>query len=141
MRKILKGAVVLLVAAIMILTTFAASADTVQNKNDSPAITVADNSKLYEKTTPVPFPTGRAILWDNGLPDGANGLSCCLYAAYPLDREVIDDFIVEGEGWYVKDGHVRILINAGSGPEALLGFNVFFYKNIFLRWRYNVQLF
>jgi hypothetical protein len=38
MRKILKGAIVLFVAALMILTTFAASADTVNYKNESPDV-------------------------------------------------------------------------------------------------------
>jgi len=130
MRKILKGAIVLLIAAVMILTTFAASADTVKYKNESPDITIAENSDPYHKITPVPNPSGRAILWDNGLPDAVNGVSVCLWASYPLDREVIDDFIVEGEGWYVKDAHLRIVTNSGAGPEALLGFKVIFYKNI-----------
>ena len=130
MRKILKGAVVLLIAIAMVFSTIAVTADTFKQENESPAVTIAEISEPNHKITPEPQPSGRAILWDNGLPDGVNGVSCCLWAAYPLDREINDDFIVGGEGWYVKDAHLRIITNSGTGPEALTGFKVIFYKNI-----------
>jgi hypothetical protein len=127
MRKILKGAIVLFVAAIMILTTFAATADTVNYKNESPDVSIALNNEPYHEITPIPLPSGRATLWDNGLPDGTNGLSCVLSSS--LDREVVDDFIVGGEGWYVSDAHCRILLNLDGEPSTIAGFKVFFYQN------------
>ena len=127
MRKILKGAVVMFVVALMILTTFAASADTMNYKKGSPDVSIAENSKPYHEITPVPLPSGRATLWDNGLPDGVNGVSCVLRS--DLDREIVDDFIVEGEGWYVSDAHCRILLDSDGEPSTITGFKVFFYQN------------
>ena len=130
MREILKGVVVLLIVAAMVISTVAVTADTIMQKNESSDSTIAKRSNQINKITTVPYPGGRAILWDNGLPDGVNGFSCCFWAIRPLDREVIDDFVVFGNGWYVSDAHLRIVTHSGAGPESLLGFNVFFYKNI-----------
>ena len=127
MRKILKGAVILLVAALMILTTFAASANTMNYKNETPDLSIAESSEAYHIITPVPKPSGRAVLWDNGLPDGINGVSCVLRS--DLDREIVDDFIVDGEGWYVSDAHCRIILNQDGEPSTITGFKVFFYQN------------
>jgi len=75
----------------------------------------------------TPNASNDPTLWDNGLPDGRNGLSCTFWAAYPLDREVVDDFN-NTEPWTVTDGHFRIVTNSGGGPEMIQGVNVFFYQ-------------
>ena len=127
MRKILKGVIVILIVAAMLFSTVAVTADTFMQKNESPKVSIAESSAADKKITPVPFPSSRPILWDNGLPDGVDGISCGVWSGY--DREVIDDFIVDGEGWYVSGAHLRIVTWFDSEPSAILGFKVIFYKN------------
>ena len=131
MRKFLKGAVVLLIAVAMVFSSVAVTADTVKYEEVSPAAaSIVEGGILTEKIITNPNQGGAPLLWDNGLPDARNGISCVLYPAYPLDRQVIDDFIVDGEGWYVTDGHFRIVTYYGSGPSAVVGVKVFFYANV-----------
>jgi len=127
MIKILKGLIVILISATFIFSTIAVTADNVIHKNESPVVNLADGCESEEKITPIPFPKGRAVLWDNGLPDGVDGVSFGIWPGY--NREVIDDFYVGGEGWYVSDAHLRIVTWTDSEPSAILGFKVMFYNN------------
>jgi hypothetical protein len=131
MQKILKGAVVLLIPILLISTTVTSSADTMKNEKEVPVAFIAQRNTPDHKISPIPNPSGRAILWDNGLPDGRYSVSCVLWSTYqpPIDTEVVDDFIVDGDGWYVSDAHCRILIGMDFEPSALIAFKVFFYQN------------
>jgi hypothetical protein len=105
----------------------AVTADTVKHEKEPPDVSIVESNNPDHKITPVPNPSGGPILWDNGLPDAANGLSCVLRP--DLDREVIDDFIVDGNGWYVFDAHCRILLGNDGEPSTIAGFKVYFYQN------------
>jgi hypothetical protein len=73
--------------------------------------------------------SGKVILWDNGLPDNRSAISCIFNPSYPsgpLDRLVIDDFIVPEPGWIVNDGHFNIGIG-DTLVEHITGVNVYFF--------------
>lgn len=73
------------------------------------------------------------LWWDNGLPDGRNGLLCCYWPSYgedPLDAEVVDDFEVQDPGWWVNLGHFRMVTMYGHGADFIDGVNVFFYEDV-----------
>jgi hypothetical protein len=57
---------------------------------------------------------GEYILWDNGEPDGRNGLPGSMYQGY--SNILIDDFENE-EYWYIQGGHIHILWNSGSSAN------------------------
>jgi hypothetical protein len=69
------------------------------------------------------------LLWDNGGPDGRNGVSCMYWPEYPLDREIVDDFVVDGPGWLVNDGHFSLVTYYGGGPSTVRAVNAFFYQD------------
>jgi hypothetical protein len=72
---------------------------------------------------------GKAILWDNGIPDNRTCISCWLgpsFSSGPIDRLVIDDFIVPEPGWVVNDGHFIIGIY-DTLVERIAGVNVYFF--------------
>lgn len=73
------------------------------------------------------------LWWDNGLPDGRNGLLCCYWSSYgqhPLDAEVVDNFEVGDPGWLVNVGHFRMVTMCGHGADFIDGVNVFFYDDV-----------
>jgi hypothetical protein len=130
MKKFLKGVGVLLIVALMFLTTVAVSAITLKYEDESSVISIVDSSNHGPEIVTKPFKGGQPSLWDNGLPDGRQGLSCVLWPAYPMDREVIDDFVVEDEkGWKIQDGHFRIVTYYDSEPSAIKAVKVIFYPN------------
>jgi len=131
----LKKASILLIIGILVLSTISVSANT-NNNIKVASISVLDHSvsainlEKKEINSANSQSINRGLLWDNGLPDERNGLSCVLYLSYPLDRELVDDFEVPEPGWIVNDGHFRIITNLGSGPEVLNKVRVFFYQTI-----------
>jgi hypothetical protein len=74
--------------------------------------------------TPPTQYAGRDLLYDNGLPDGVNGLSCGAWPGY--DREIIDDFVVPVE-WQVTGGEYRVLTY--SGTTSIQGTIVSFFQD------------
>jgi len=132
-KYFLKGAGVLLIAVTLIFTSIAVTANTMNEKQEVPiSLLASENSEISIKSNKVNSDykqSGMQVLWDNGLPDGRNGVSCVLWPAYPLDREVIDDFTVPAGGWSVCDGHFRIVTYSGAGPEIIDAVRVFFYKS------------
>ena len=126
----IKSAGVLLIAATLILTSIAVTADTT-NENEETAVSLIDleNPGITVKSSQETKSTGKGLLWDNGLPDARNGVSCVYWPSYPLDREVIDDFTVDAGGWSVCDGHFRIVTYGGAGPDIIDAVKVFFYKS------------
>jgi len=129
-KEILKGAGVLLIAAVMILSATAVTANTVKIKKIAPNCLTECNQNLITKNIEKSANSqqmGADVLWNNGLPDGRNGVSCVYWPAYPLDREIIDNFEVTGDGWLVCDGHFRIVTYSGAGPEIIEKVRVFFY--------------
>jgi len=128
MRKSIKGYIGPLAAALMILTSVVTLANPVIYTNKSATLSISENNAPYNDITPIPNPSDRPILWNNGLPNGEDALSCVLQAGN-LDREVIDDFIVDAGGWYVSDAHCRIILDLDLEPSSLIGFKVYFYAN------------
>jgi hypothetical protein len=82
---------------------------------------------IKEFTSPA-YDLGKAILWDNGPDNGANGLSDMYWPSYPLDREVVDDFF-NTETWTVTDGHFSGTTYYCSGPGDIIDVNIFFYED------------
>lgn len=74
--------------------------------------------------------SGGGPLWNNGPPDGVNGVSCVNWPSYPLDRYVVDDFYVPPIGWFVEGGHFRIVTYSGLGPGSVDGVKVFFFEDV-----------
>jgi hypothetical protein len=66
----------------------------------------------------------RDVLFDNGLPNGVNGVSCGEWPGY--DREIIDDF-TNTEEWEVTGGEYRILTY--SAGTSITGTNVMFFED------------
>jgi hypothetical protein len=131
-RKILKGAVVLLTAVALIFSTGPVTADTLENIEIEQTCLTECSQNILTKELNIPTvhqqSGGRAVLWDNGLPDERNGCSCGIWSTY--DRQLIDDFTVDGEGWSVCDSHSRHVTWSSLGPESILAVKVFFYKNL-----------
>jgi hypothetical protein len=129
MRKILKEAGAILLLAVLVFSTTAVIG---QNVN----IDARNATSLTEISQPSstvinnePQSSSGPILWDNGLPDASNGLSCVLWPSNPLDRLVIDDFYVPEGGWEIGDGHFRIVTYNGLGPEIIDNVLVYFFYN------------
>jgi hypothetical protein len=93
------------------------------------SLSTGESGGIFEVMESGGSTNGDNILWDNGLPDGRNGLSCVLWPG-SIDREIVDDFDVPEPGWDVTDGHFRIATYNGSGPEIIDGIRVFFYEDI-----------
>jgi len=66
------------------------------------------------------------LLWDNGEPDGRNGLGGSFY--YNYDNQLIDDFTNE-EDWFVTDGHFSFIWNSGAGTGNLEKARIRFYQD------------
>jgi len=128
-KYFMKGAGILLITAILVLTSIAVTANTMDEREDAAISLIdSDSPEMNVKSNQETKQCGvKGVLWDNGLPDGRNGCSCVLSST--LNREVIDDFTVPEGGWSICDGHFRIVTYSGLGPEAINGVNVFFYKS------------
>jgi hypothetical protein len=118
--KILKGAGVLFVVAIMSLSAIAATAHTTENA-------VSLSSKPATFVQPQIETTGRAILWDQYDTDGSNGLSHSdPTSSVAFRRDLLDDFeIPAGETWILTDLHSLNLWNTmqpGVGTDFVLSF-------------------
>jgi len=72
MKKILKGAVVLLIIAAMIFSTTAVTADT----KDKPQMHAGGTNSPKSFIQTSPSTTNRGLLWDNGDPDLVNSFVC-----------------------------------------------------------------
>ena len=87
MRKILKGAVVLLIVAAMFFSTSAVNANTL----DTPQIQGGGQNSPQPFIQTNPPTTTRALLWDNGNPDLVNAW-CCQRIGIVVWSDVADDF-------------------------------------------------
>jgi hypothetical protein len=65
------------------------------------------------------------LLWDNGEPNGLNGLAGSYFSGY--SNILIDDFQNE-ETWYATDGHMRFVWNTAGGTGNIDTINVFFFE-------------
>ncbi|UCH71418.1 MAG: hypothetical protein JSW62_03195, partial [Thermoplasmatales archaeon] len=132
-NNILKEAGVLLVVVLMFSSVSVTGNITDVQQEDTITITSTHNQgNLYEENYAnivdrANVNTG-GLLWDNGLPDGVQGVSCVLYLSYPMDREIVDDFEVTEPGWFVTGGEFRFIAAGCSGPEVLDAVRVFFYQ-------------
>ena len=86
MRKILKGAMVLLTVAVLIFSTSAVTADTKKS-----AQTELGENNLQPSIQTSSSAANRGLLWDNGDPDFVNGL-CCQRIGSVEEVDLADDF-------------------------------------------------
>jgi hypothetical protein len=70
------------------------------------------------------------VFWDNGGPDGRNGLSCVYWPSYPIYTEVVDDFDVGDPAREVTGGHFSVVIYHGQGPSAIEAVKVLFFEDV-----------
>jgi hypothetical protein len=117
-KKILEIAGVLLLSALMLIPA-AAVANT-----DTNEAAVSLHGGVTKVTTTGNTNT-RDVLFDNGLPNGVNGVSCGVWPSY--DREIIDDF-TNTESWDVTGGEYRI-VTYYSGT-SIDGTNVKFFEDV-----------
>ncbi len=117
-QKLLKIAGVLLLSALMLIPASAAVANTNMNKA---AVSLEGGENKISETAAS---GARDVLYDNGLPDGVNGVSCGAWPGY--DREIIDDFVVPAE-WQVTGGEYRVLTY--SGTSSIQGTIVSFFQD------------
>ena len=66
-----------------------------------------------------------ALCWDNGGPDGRNGLAGSKYQGY--SNIIIDDF-QNDEDWYVSGGHFSFIWDSGYSEGNLESVKVYFYE-------------
>ncbi|PNX53024.1 MAG: hypothetical protein BV458_06685, partial [Thermoplasmata archaeon M9B2D] len=116
-EKFIKIAGVLLLSAILLFSAVAVTANT---KDDRAVVSLSGESKIVN-TNPS---TTRDVLYDNGLPNGVNGLSVGVWPGY--DREVADDFVAT-DNWDVTGGEARILTY--SGTSSVNGMKMIFYQD------------
>jgi len=125
-KTILKEASVLLIAAAMIFSAFAVSAES--NK-----LTLTSGTKIITSITKANlkanFNSRDDIIWDNGGFDTASvGLSSQLDLAYPFNSQVADDFQLETD-MLITDVHWwGVFWNPGGGPNPAQ-FNIIFYAD------------
>ena len=119
-QKFLKIAGVLLLSALLLLSATAVTANT--NETATSIRSIAEQNDAVKTTQTQNM--GRDTLYDNGLPDGVNGLSCGAWPGY--DREIIDDFVVPAE-WQVTGGEYRVVTN--SGTSSIQGTIVSFFQD------------
>jgi len=105
-KKSIKIAGVLLLSAILLFSAVAVTANA--NEAATTIREIAEQNNFVITTSS----TQRAVLYDNGAPDGVNGLSCVAWPGY--NREIIDDFTVPST-WQVTGGEYRALTYSGTG--------------------------
>jgi hypothetical protein len=72
-----------------------------------------------------PTDGGRDLLWENGDPDGRNGVAGSVY--YGNENLIIDDCTIDGGIAY--GGHISLLWNSGSGIGNLDTLTMFFFED------------
>jgi hypothetical protein len=72
---------------------------------------------------------GGDILWDNGGPDGRDGLLSVYCPEEQLDEELVDDLVVSGGFWGISGGHFSLVTRYGEGPQVVRAVKVFFYAD------------
>jgi hypothetical protein len=117
-QKFLKIAGVLLLSALMLVPASAAVANTNANKA---AVSLHGGENIISGTATS---SARDVLYDNGLPDGVNGVSCGAWPGY--DREIIDDF-TNSEEWKITGGEYRIVVY--SGASSITGTIISFFQD------------
>ena len=129
-KTILKGAGVLLIAAVMILSTVAVTANTMKERQElCISLTECSEANIHIKSSGSSSTSARGLLWDNGPVDGRNGLSCVNWPSNPLDRQIVDDFDVEGS-WNIAGGYFTIVSNDAHTSDYVDGVNVYFYEDV-----------
>jgi hypothetical protein len=117
-HKLLKIAGVLLLSVLMLIPASLAVANT--NTNNAAVSLQGGENKISGTATS----NARDVLYDNGLPDGVNGVSCAAWPGY--DREIIDDF-TSTEEWQVTGGEYRVV--TWSGGSTITGTIVSFFQD------------
>ena len=134
-NNILKEAGVLLIIGMMIFSGSVVTANTAKTRKLTQSFVIEDSNQevILEDTLDGPVfnqCSKGEILWDNGPVIGNIGLGCMFDPSVPRNWEVVDDFDVTYPGWLVNDGHFRIVVNSGLGPEIIEAIRVFFYPTI-----------
>jgi hypothetical protein len=82
---------------------------------------------LKEVTSPPPIGGGQEVLWNNGEPDGRNGLAGGEY--YGQENLCIDDFELSMDST-ATGGQFHFLWNSGAGTGNIDEVEVYFYENL-----------
>lgn len=131
-KNVLKKAGIILIIFALILSSNAVTGENA-NKQIQKGTCLSEESQSNNNIiNQEPITSGRVILWDNGPPDNRTCISCWsapLDPHGPIDRLVIDDFIVPEPGWIVNDGHFIIGIG-DTLVERIDGVNVYFFGSI-----------
>ncbi len=127
-KNVLKEIFIILIISALILSSTAVIGE---NENKQTLIGTCLNEVAKSNNNIInnePMTGGKVILWDNGPPDNRSCISCYKAPLYPgpIDRLVIDDFIVPEPGWIVNDGHFIIGIG-DTLVERINGVNVYFF--------------
>jgi hypothetical protein len=117
-KPYLKGAGVLLLTAVLLLSATAVTANTTKNN----AVCLTTDPTI--STQPLPEQTGRTVYYDQYDTDGSNGLSMASRNAFGYQRALMDDFVIPtGDTWTLTDFHALALWNTlqpGSGTGFAL---------------------
>lgn len=110
----MRGAVVLLIAAFMVLSTSAVIADTTNNQTDQIMLspTGVTPESTYDK-----LGGDRVVLWDQYDTDGSNGLSH-FSNVMGYYRALLDDFEVPEGGWTINDFHMLGVWDTLTPPQG-----------------------
>jgi hypothetical protein len=127
MRKKLKGAGVILILVVLIFSTTIVYGQNVNStsKDEATLTEISQHSSIIINNDPL-LSRG-PVLWDNGDPDGADGLSCVLFPSNSLDRYIIDDFYVPEGGWEIGGGQFRIVTFNSGEPDIIDNVLVYFF--------------
>ncbi|PNX52298.1 MAG: hypothetical protein BV458_10325 [Thermoplasmata archaeon M9B2D] len=124
-NKIFKESVILIITAMFLFTSIAVTANT--SNQTEPSCLSSTISQSPSNVKPINL-SSKDVLWDNGLPDGKDGLSCWYATGY--DRIIVDDFTVSGsDPWQVTGGTYRIVTLGGGTPQVIDGVNVYFFES------------
>ena len=106
---------------LFLVLLFPAIAATVVINDDQVTILVEPENNIVNSMTSAT----REILYDNGLPDGADMLSCASWDTF--NREIVDDFIAT-DTWNVTGGECRITTQ--SGASSIPSMKMIFYQDL-----------
>jgi hypothetical protein len=117
----LKGAGVLLLTAVLLLSATAVTANTNQAATNIRSIT--EPNSVVKSVAPA---GGRTVIWDNGLPDSRNGVSIVGWSTYT--REVVDDVILSSSQT-ITGGTLRLVLYGDGDPSTITGMTLNIYND------------
>lgn len=125
-KYILKGAGVLLIAAVLIFSTTPVTAETNEENN---AVSLSNEQGSTQIASNYGKTDRDYVCWDQYDTDGSNGLSHAQRSCFGYQRALLDDFeIPDGETWVLTDFHMLGLWNTLTPPQGN-DFNLSFWSD------------